>query len=56
MKDDTVRRLQALEEEYVFAAAADGNRHDAFDDVFDGLSGGFAADYPALKTVHGDAA
>ena len=48
MKDDTVRRLQALEEEFPFTTGADG---DGRDDLFDDF-----ADYPALEAVHGDAA
>jgi hypothetical protein len=49
MKDDTVRRLEALDEEYMFAADAAGDvRDDLFDDLF--------ADRSALETLHGDAA
>ena len=49
MKDDTVRRLEALDEEYMLAADAAGDvRDDLFDDLF--------ADRSALETLHGDAA
>jgi hypothetical protein len=49
MKDDTVRRLQALEDEYTFAADAAGSaREDLFDDLF--------ADFSAFETARGDAA
>ncbi|GAA1273948.1 hypothetical protein GCM10009609_41320 [Pseudonocardia aurantiaca] len=49
MKDDTVRRLEALDEEYMSAADAAGDvRDDLFDDLF--------ADRSALETLHGDAA
>jgi hypothetical protein len=46
MKDDTVRRLQALEDEY--PVTADSVPDDVFDELF--------ADHTALETVHGDAA
>jgi hypothetical protein len=46
MKDDTVRRLQALEEEY--SVTADGQRDVVFDELF--------ADPAALEAVRGDAA
>jgi hypothetical protein len=46
MKDDTVRRLQALEEEYT--VAADDVPADVFEVLF--------ADSAALEAVHGDAA
>jgi hypothetical protein len=46
MKDDTVRRLQALAEEY--PVALDTERDDVFDEVF--------ADHAAVETVRGDAA
>jgi hypothetical protein len=52
MKDVTVRRLQALEEEYTFAvnAAVGENRDDLVDEL--------VADYPdaALEVLRGDAA
>jgi hypothetical protein len=46
MKDDTVRRLQALAEEYPIPT--DAERDDTFDEVF--------ADHAMFETVHGDAA
>jgi hypothetical protein len=52
MKDATVRRLQALEEEYTFAvnAAVSENRDDLVDQL--------AADYPdaAMELMRSDAA
>ena len=49
MKDDTVRRLQALEEEYTFTADASGEGNgNQFDESF--------PDFRALEAVHGDAA
>jgi hypothetical protein len=46
MKDDTVRRLQALEDEFAADAVGEG-RDDSFDE--------FVAEYPALE-MRGDAA
>jgi hypothetical protein len=46
MKDDTVRRLQALEAEFDADAVGEG-RDDSFDE--------FVAEYPALE-MRGDAA
>jgi hypothetical protein len=52
MKDDTVRRLQALEEEYTFAvnAAVGEGRDDLVEEL--------VSDYPdaALEVLRGDAA
>ena len=49
MKDDTVRRLQALEDEYAVTTDANGEGRDELFDVF-------GADFPVLEAVHGDAA
>jgi hypothetical protein len=49
MKDDTVRRLEALADEYAFPVdAAGAARDDLFDEIFGDLS--------VLDSVHDDAA